>query len=180
MKILDYFKPKFKTFDEVFLGLLIAFNIIFNAFPPLNLSFMQLTFGFIPIALAAYYYGPLSSALVAALGDLFGTMIVSTGPLNLGFTFSAAVTGLIFGFLLYKKASVLRIVIAVVLNQLLITLLLNSYLISLIFSSKTFIGWVVTRSLQCAIMIPVQIGVLIFISKVVLDILAPMLKKNKR
>lgn len=180
MKISEFFKPKFQTFDVVFLGLLLAFNVIFNAFPPINLPIVQLTFGFIPIAIAAYYYGPLASATVAALGDLFGTMIVSTGPLFLGFTFSAAITGLIFGFLLYKNPNILKIVVAVVLNQLLITLLLNSYLISIVSSKATFVGLLATRALGSAVMIPLQILVLIFITKVVLVKLTPMFKKNHK
>ena len=180
MKFSEYFKPKFQTFDVVFLGLLLAFKVIFNAFPPINLPIVQLTFGFIPIAIAGYYYGPIASALVATLGDLFGTMIVSTGPLFLGFTFSAAITGLIFGFFLYKKPNVIKIVLAVVLNQMLITLLLNSYFISVVSSKATFVGLIATRALGSAVMIPIQIVVLIFITKVVFGKLKPMLKNKGR
>ena len=179
MKISNFFRPKFQTFDVVFLALLLAFNVIFTAFPPINLPIAQLTFGFIPIAIAGYYYGPIGSVIVAALGDVFGTLIVSTGPLFLGFTLSAAITGLIFGFLLYQKPNILKISVAVVLNQLLVTLLLNSYFISIVSSKATFLGLMATRSIQCAVMIPLQIIVLIFITKVVIGKLAPMFK-NKR
>jgi ECF transporter S component (folate family) len=180
MKFSEYFKPKFQTFDVVFLALLSSFCIIFTAFPPINLWEFQMTFGFLPIAIAAYYYGPIGAVIVSVLGDVIGTFINPQGPFFIGFTISAALTGIIFGFFLYKKPTILKIVIAVAVNQLLVTLLLNSYFLSVLYSKRTFIVHLVKRLLQSSIMFPLQIATIIFMAKVVFKKLEPVIKKTKK
>ena len=79
-----------------------------------------------------------------------------TGAYFPGFTVTAAITGLVFGLLLYKKCSFSRIVIAVLSTQLVCGLLLNTLFISILYT-KAFTALLATRAIQFVIMSVVEI-----------------------
>ena len=79
-----------------------------------------------------------------------------TGAYFPGFTVTAAITGLAFGLLLYKKCSFPRIVIAVLSTQLVCSLLLNTLFISILYT-KAYTALLATRIIQVAIMSVVEI-----------------------
>lgn len=165
--LLDYFKLKLNTFDMIFLSLLVGFNVVFTIAPPINLWNAQCGFGFIPIAIAAYYYGCSGGIIVAALGDILGTIIAPMGPYFPGFTLSAMLTGIIFGLFLFKNANVVKTVFAVITNQIICTLILNTYFISVLYT-KAFGVLITSRAVQAVITTAVQIPIIILLIKVVL------------
>ena len=65
------------------------------------------------------------------------------------------ITGAVYGLLLHKKQTPLRILIAIAIVQLGCGLLVNTYWISVLYGSS-FTVLLVTRSVQCLIMIPVE------------------------
>ena len=119
----------------VCLAVLTALQVVLSRFLSIQLWNMKFGFSFIPVMLAAYIYGPLGAAAVYSAGDLIGALLFPTGAYFPGFTLTAALTGIIWGFLLKGKVRPLKAVSAVLLVQCGCSFLLNSYWISFISGS---------------------------------------------
>lgn len=95
------------------LAVLTAMGVVLGRFVPMvNLLTSKYEFSFVAVMLAAYLTGPVGGALVGGMIDLIGALLVPTGAYFPGFTITAALTGLVWGFLFYKKISLPRILIA--------------------------------------------------------------------
>ncbi len=117
------------------IAMLVAANVVLSRFLSVNLWNMKLGFTFLTLMFAAYFFGPVAALLVGGLGDLIGALAFPIGPYFPGFTVTAALTGLCFGVFLYKRCTLPKIVISVLLNELLGGLLLNTFWISLLYGS---------------------------------------------
>lgn len=146
---------KMSTKMLVTAGILIALNIILSRFLSINAWNLKIGFTFISVFIAAYFFGPVFGAIVAGLGDLLGAVLFPIGPYFPGFTATAVLTGLVYGVLLYKKQTPLRVVAAVSIDQLILSLLLNTFWISILYGSP-FLPLLATRAVQCLVMIPVE------------------------
>ena len=154
-------------------ALLLALDVLFVRVLALNTPVMKIGLGFAAIAFCAMAYGPWWAALVSALGDLLGSVLFPTGAYFPGFTLTAALTGLIFGLVLYKRPSGLaRAALAAALNCVLVSYLANSALIAFI-SGAAYTALLATRAVQLAVMLPVQCAVIYLLgrAKPVRDIL---------
>jgi ECF transporter S component (folate family) len=147
---------KFNTRTVVYLGVLTALEIILSRFLSFSVWNMKIGFSFVPIVLAAILFGPVSAAIVGGLGDFLGAVLFPIGPYFPGFTLTAVLTGLVFGLFLHKEQNTLRVISAVVIQQLLLSLLMNTYWLSVLYTSP-FLPLLSTRLVQCAILGPVQI-----------------------
>ena len=107
-------------------------------------------------SLLARYILRNGGAVVGALVDFIGAILMPTGAYFPGFTVTAAITGLVFGLLLYKKINFPRIVIAVLSTQLVCGLLLNTLFISILYT-KAFTALLATRAIQFVVMSVVEI-----------------------
>jgi len=156
---------KVNTKMLVMLALLTALNLVLGR-PPL--SFMvwsnKVGFGFVPVFVAAWLYGPLAAGIVGALGDFLGAVLFPVGPYFPGFTATALVSGIVFGLLLHKKQSALRILAVTLINQLVLGLVVNTFWISILYGSS-FGGLMATRVVQCAIMIVLEFLTMVFLTK---------------
>ena len=146
------------------MSLLIAMQVIFTRFLSINQWNMRIGFGFIPLVIAAVILGPIRVAIVAGIADCIGAILFPSGPFFPGFTLTAVLMGLVFGLFLYKKQTIVRVVLAVAVNQLILSLLLNTMWISILYGTA-FYKLVPTRLIQCAVIIPVQIIVSGLITK---------------
>jgi ECF transporter S component (folate family) len=154
----------FNTRTMVSMGLLLAMEIVLSRFLSVNAWNIKIGFNFVPVAVAAMLYGPLAAGLVAGLGDFLGAILFPIGPYFPGFTFTAFLTGAVLGLLLHKKRSPMRIGMAVAVNQLILGLFLNTFLISTLYGSP-FWPLLVTRIVQCALLLVVQFVVIGFIGR---------------
>ena len=136
-------------------AILLAADVLLTRVFAFNTPLMKIGLGFAAIALCAMLYGPAWAALVSALGDLIGSLAFPTGAYFPGFTLTCVITGAVYGLLLHKKQTPLRILIAIAIVQLGCGLLVNTYWISVLYGSP-FTALLVTRSVQCLIMIPVE------------------------
>lgn len=151
-------KKKETTKKIALLGVLTAMGVVLGRFVPLvNILTSKYEFSFAAVMLAAYLTGPVGGAVVGGLIDLIGALLVPTGAYFPGFTLTAALTGLIFGFLLYKNCTVPKIIIAVFSTQAVCSLLINTLFISVFFSPKGFTVLLAARAVQAVIMSAVQI-----------------------
>lgn len=121
-------KQEETLFTLTCLALLIAMQVVLARFGTVNLGITRFSLSFIPVVIAARRFGVLSSVIVYGLGDLVGAIAFpTTGAFNPCFTITAALSGLIYGLFLCKKADIMRIMGSVLCSQLFCTLMLNSF-----------------------------------------------------
>lgn len=149
---------KNRTFIILSLGLLIAIGIILDRFVSIKTPVIRITFSYLPLAAGSIIAGPLWGAAAAGLSDIIGTLLFSSqGAYFPGFTLSAIVAGLIYGFLMYrKKPSVLRTLVAVLIVIIIVDCGLNTLWIG-ITTGKTAAALFIPRMTKNALMAPVQI-----------------------
>ena len=121
--------------------------------------------------MAAYLYGPYASVIVAALGDFIGALLLPTNTIFYGFTVTAALTGLCFGFFLNRKYSFLRILFSVVIVQVALTVFLDALWFHIYYGNAYWV-MVVTRSVKAGVMVVVQC--------VTLNLVMPAMSKIRR
>ena len=156
----------FKNIKALTTGaLLVAIAIILGFFKIPISSIIEIQFGTIPLAVSGSLLGPGMSAIVGALSDIGAYFVNPTGAFCPGFTLSAILTGVIFGFLLYKKdVTFLRLLAAHTLNAILVSYLLNTVWLSLLYGIP-FIAVLVSRSMKELIMFPINFLILLTILK---------------
>lgn len=142
----------------VFMGLFLALEIILTRFLSIQTPIVRIGFTFLPIALSAMMFGPWISGVTAALADVLGMMLFSSGmPFFPGFTASAFLTGVIYGIFLYKKQKNLKnISLAVLLVSVVITLGLDTLWLWML-TGDGILVLLPARVLKFIVMIPIQI-----------------------
>lgn len=153
-------------------ALLLASAIVINRFLSINTSILSIGFTFVPLMLAGIILGWKYSLLIAALTDLIGALLFPFGTYFVGYTISSALTGLVYGLLLYRrdgfkldKKFMIRLLIAI----LIVTILINGGLNTLwlvITMKKAFLVILPTRILKQLIMIPVMFITMVALCKV--------------
>lgn len=135
---------KNRLFKIILTALLIAINIILERFvPTYSVWNNNISFGFVTVAFAACYLGIPYAVAVGGFGDLLGALIKPFGPYFVGYTITNMLVGLCLGIFIYKKATVLRISIAVFINKIVCSLVLNTIFISVLYRGGIAAFWVV-------------------------------------
>lgn len=147
------------------LSVLVALQIVLARFCSFNAWNARIGIGFLPVALSGILFGPLYAALVAGLSDFLGALLFPVGAYFPGFTLTAALMGAGFGIFLYRRLSLLRILAAVALNQLVFSLLLNTLWISILYGAD-FRGLLSSRFLQLLVIAPIQFLLLSVLSSI--------------
>ena len=151
---------------------LIATEVVLSRFLSFAVWNMKIGFAFVPVVAAAILLGPVKAGVISAVSDLIGALLFPIGTYFPGFTFTAFLIGMVFGLFLHREITLLRIVGAVAINQLVLSLLLNTLWISVLYASP-YEALLITRLTQCAILIPVQIATIGVLTKTV----GPLLQK---
>ena len=161
-------KSIFTTETMVITAFMIALSVVLSKLVSINISFLRIGFGFLPIAILAILYGPVVAAVGYGLADLIGAWLFPTGAFFPGFTLSAVLTGLIFGFVLYKKeVTIIRALIASALVCLGVNLLLNTWWLTFIIG-KGFKVLLASRAVKEIVAIPVMALLIVAVDKYVL------------
>ena len=141
-------------------ALLVALGVLAGFFKLPISEILEIRFTSLPVAVAGALLGPGIAAIVGALSDIGGFIIMPTGPYFPGFTISGVVSGIIFGLFLHQNGSIQmgfrRIVTAVILNTLIVNLLLNSFWLSIMYGRGGIMAVISARVLKELIMIPVN------------------------
>ena len=149
----------FSVQSLVAMATLVALEIVLSRMLSYSVWDMKIGFAFLPVVIAAIVLGPVRAAIVAALADFLGATLFPIGAYFPGFTLTAALVGLLYGLFLHKDQPFWKILVSVSIHQLILSLLLNTYWISVLYDSP-FSPLLVTRLLQCAVMIPVELLVI--------------------
>lgn len=156
------------------LGLLVAVHVVLSRFCSINAWNIKIGFSFVPVFVSAYLFGPLAAGIVGALGDFVGATLFPIGAYFPGFTLTCFLSGILFGLLLYKKLTVLRILCAVLINQFVLGLILNTLWISMLYGAP-YESLFTTRVVQSAIMTPIEFVTVSFLAKSLLRRMKEML-----
>ena len=156
----------------IIVAMLLASEIVLSRFLSIKTPLLKISFAFIPTCLSAIWLGPKWTVLLNTLGDLIGAILFPVGAYFIGYTISAAISGFIYGVLLYKKDEdefsqtkfLIRLIISVCLVTLICNIGLNTLWIS-ITTGKAYIVLLGTRIIKEVIMIFVQIIVIAFLEK---------------
>jgi len=135
---------------------LMTMEIILTRFFSIHTPYVRIGFGFLPISLIGIMFGPFWAGLNYAAGDILGMMIFPSGPYFPGFTLSAFLTGIIFGFVLHKKQiTYKRTFLAAITVCGLVNLCLDTYWLTILMGQGV-IALLPLRLLRFAIMMPLQ------------------------
>ena len=161
-------KNIFTTETMVITAFMIALSVVLSKLVSINISFLRIGFGFLPIAVLGILYGPAVAAVGYGLADLIGAFLFPTGTFFPGFTVSAVLTGLIFGFVLHgKEVTIKRALTASALVCLLVNLLLNTYWLTFLLG-KGFEVLLASRAVKELVAIPVMTLLIVAVDRYVL------------
>jgi len=155
---------KFKTINLVYYGLLIGLNVILTRVGSIRIGsggveIIRIGFGGYPIIFAGIMFGPLAGGIVGALGDIIGMILYPMGPYMPHFTLSAALTGIIPGYIMRNctskecKTSFKRLLFAIGIGQIITSIILTPYFLNSLFGVP-FFATLPSRLISQAINIP--------------------------
>ena len=140
--------------------MLVAFDVIFSRVVAVNVLTFKIGVGFAAIAVCAMLYGPVWAGIAAALSDLIGALLFPTGAYFPGFTATAALSGVIFGLVLYKKRpDFKRSLLAALCVGIIVTMFANTAMISFVYGPK-FWPLFVTRLAEFGVMLVLQTAII--------------------
>lgn len=146
-------------------AMLVALEIVLNRFCSINTQVVKIGFAFVPVAVAGMLFGPVWACITAGMADFLGAILFPIGPYFPGFTASAVLTGLVFGFCLRGRDSGWKhIALAVGINNLGISLFLSTFWLHLLYGSPYW-GLIPVRLLQSVILLAVEFVVIRLIQK---------------
>lgn len=152
--------PKIGTGIICSIGLLVAAQIVLERYLSISIAeYLRFKFTFVAQAIAGVCLGPVYGAVAAVVSDLLGCLLTGQPPIPL-LSVVAALRGLVFGILFFKKQNVVRIVLASVFDQIVCGIFFSSYALAP-FYGMTYWGMVAVRLAQCAVLFVLEI--LIFI-----------------
>lgn len=167
---------KLTTEMIVVIAFMVALEIVLSKLVSVNISFLRIGFGFLPIAILAILYGPIWAGVGYAIGDVIGGFLFPTGAFFPGFTVTAALTGVLFGLVLYnKKITFTRALVASALVCILCNLLLNTFWLTFILG-KGFTVLLASRAIKEIVAIPVMAVLIVLVDKTVMKAIPQKVK----
>lgn len=152
-------------------GMLLALRIVLGyyanftlaAFPGVKFSLV-----FIPTAICGMILGPVPTAIMGGCGDMLSFFLNSTGGAFFpGWTINAALSGFVYGMLLYKNNATLpRVIISKLIITVFVELLLGTLWLNIQFGFPYF-EYLLARSLKQLVTTPFEIVVIFSLVAVV-------------
>lgn len=179
-KFSDSAKELGKIQSLVIIAMLLALRIVLGMFVNFQLSFFpyaKLGFTFLPMALIAYYFGPVCSMIVAAAGDVLSyAMAPTAASFTPGITAGYVLEALILGMVLYKeKLSIVRTSVAQFSAVIVGGLAINTYFIYL-FYGLTYIQMLGLRSVLLIPWCIIEVAIIVAVIKTLDRV--PIIRKN--
>ena len=124
-----------RTQTLTIVGILLALQIILTSFGVFQVTeSLKISLAHLALAPTAILFGPVVAGIQGALSDFLGYLLRPSGPYFPGFTLTAALLGIIYGFLLYRtKRSLWQIILARVLIAVFVNICLNSLFLAMLY-----------------------------------------------
>lgn len=148
-----------KAYSLAAIAMLLALRVVLgmfaNATLPMFGGTVKISGAFLPIAICGAMFGPIPAALVGALGDVISFLIAPGGAYIPGFTISGALTGLIYGFALYKdNVTIPRVIIGWLINMITVETFLAAFWFYIFFNpgyETPYLAFLSTRFISVAV-----------------------------
>jgi ECF transporter S component (folate family) len=171
---------KLTTKSLVFMSLLIALNLVLGQFTiPLSPT-NRMSIGFITTVMMALCFGPVYAGIGAAICDVLKFILMpSGGAFFPGFTLTALIGGMLYGFILYRKHfSWWRVIVARFLVVFFCNFLLNSYwLVMMGVTSQGFLPLALSRVPKYIILFPFEVLLMFVVWKYAFPLIHPKLQE---
>lgn len=159
-------------------GMLVAISVMLSFFTLVISNMLQISFSFLPLAACGMLYGPVVGGIMGVLTDVLGYFVHPNGPFFPGFTLNALVSGVFYGFFLYKKSiSLKNVIIVSALITIVVNLLLNSLWFSIMYGNA-FSVILAGRIIKNLVMFPINTFLLFSLLKVVQSVRIPHKIRN--
>lgn len=141
-------------------GVLAALTVALKFTASINIGeYIRIGFSELPAIAVSTLFGPAVGGIFWGMCDIIKYIVAPDGPFFPGFTISAAVNGIIYGFVMYKKpVSIPSVFSATLLSKLVVTLGLNTYWLCVLYGNG-FIPVLATRVVPAVVMFPINIAV---------------------
>jgi len=150
----------FQTKNLAIIGMLIALDIIFTRFLAIQTAQIRISLGFFAIAIIGMLYGPAIAGIAAGMSDISGWVIAPNAPFFPGFTLSAVITGVLFGYFLHKpRVTMLSYILSALGLTIICDMLLNTLWLSIL-QHVPFLSMLFTRTIKIGVMAVLYITVL--------------------
>lgn len=146
-------------------GLLLSLQVVLRLTGITIQQTLRLSFGFLMTAATGMLFGPVMAAIQGALADLLGTMLFPEGAFFPGFTLTALLGGLVYGFVLYQRPwNWPRLLLAKAGVNLLLNTLLNTYWLTLI-QGRAMGALIWPRFLKNLALLPIELVLLVALAQ---------------
>ena len=148
-------------------AMLIAMNIALSSVHVYLTPQMRVGFGFLTTAITGMLYGPVVAGTAGAIGDILTYLIRPDGAYFPGFTITALLGGMIYGFFLYRRPLTLpRTILANASISILLNSLLNTFWLFVLYG-KSFTALFPARLTKNLLLLPVEVVLLYAVGKAV-------------
>jgi ECF transporter S component (folate family) len=130
-----FFMSSMHTRRIVASALFVALATILSFFSITVTNTLEIRFNSMAIAAAGILLGPGLGMAVGALSDILGYMVHPAGAFFPGFTVSYALVGLIFGLIVHKRPSTVKVLIAQAVVTVAIDMLLNTFWLAMLYGN---------------------------------------------
>lgn len=129
-------KAKLSTQTMAVFAILIAAQFVISQFLTFQVWNIKIGFSFVPVVIAARLYGAIGAAEVAGIGDIIGVMFRPVGIWFPPITISAMLVGVVFGLLLKKSDSFIRILISVLISEFVFSLFITPLWLTILYKGN--------------------------------------------
>ncbi|WP_022763098.1 folate family ECF transporter S component [Butyrivibrio sp. AD3002] len=163
--------------NVVFCGMMAAVAIILGYVATIRIGqFIRIGFSGLPNQVVDYLFGPAVGAIFGAALDIIKWFLQPSGDFFPGFTISAALGGIIYGFAFYKKNITLpRIFVAQLIVKVFVNIGLNSLWLKMLYD-QAIIAMLPGRVLSNAIMLPIDTFITYAMLKAIERTIKPMMQ----
>ncbi|MFR2136997.1 MAG: folate family ECF transporter S component [Pseudoruminococcus massiliensis] len=127
---------KLSTQTMAVFAILIATQFVISQFLTFQVWNIKIGFSFVPVVIAARLYGAVGATEVAGIGDIIGVMFRPVGIWFPPITISAMLVGAIFGLLLKKSDSFIRILISVLISEFVFSLFITPLWLTILYKGN--------------------------------------------
>lgn len=137
-------------------AMLIAVGTILGFYTIQVTDYLQIGFSFTANELTGMLFGPVVGGIMAGAANIIEFMIKPSGPFFFGFTFSAIMSGIIYGIILYKKPiSFKRILCANLTVAVVVNMLMTTCWIAMLYGTP-FMVLLPVRAVKQLLMVPIE------------------------
>lgn len=152
-------------------GILAALTVALKFTASIDIGeYIRIGFSELPAIAASALFGPAVGGIFWGMCDIIKYIVAPNGPFFPGFTISAAVNGIIYGYVLYKRPVTLANSFwATLLSKVIVTLGLNSYWLCVLYGNG-FIAVLATRIVGAVVMLPINVGITFVMMRFVMKV----------